>query len=211
MNQEDFSGLEGQPQTQTPPPLTPPIQPGPLARPAGYSPYSSPIPVWPTVIGVVGIVLGSLGLLGAIWGAVAPLVMKTLFPNMAADPDMPHFSERWIQSTIISGVVSSAVAIILIVAGAGMLKRTAWSPRVARIWAVIKMVLVVANLVVAFQIQQSTMANMAQVGGRGMVVNVNFLTIPGILFGLLWGWALPVFLLIWFSRPSIKEQVSKWT
>lgn len=211
MNQEDFSSRQGEPQTQMPPPLTPPIQPGPLARPAGYSPYSSPIPVWPTVIGILAIVLGSLGLLGGIWGAVSPLVMKTLFQNMAVDPDMPYFSEKWTQWTIMSSVVSGAVAVVLIVAGAGMLKRTAWSPRVARIWAVIKMVFVIVNVVLAFQIQQSTMETTAQTGGPRTVVNVSFLTIPGIFVGLVWGWALPVFLLIWFGRASIKEQVSKWT
>lgn len=211
MNQEDFSGREGEPPTQMPPPLTPPIQPGPLARPAGYSPYSSPIPVWPTVIGILAIVLGSLGLLGGIWGAVSPLVMKTLFQNMAVDPNMPYFSEKWTQWTIMSSVVSSAVAVVLIVAGAGMLKRTAWSPRVARIWAVIKMVFVIVNVVLAFQIQQSTMETIAQTGGPRTVVNVSFLTIPGIFVGLVWGWALPVFLLIWFGRASMKEQVSKWT
>ncbi|MGQ9651521.1 MAG: hypothetical protein ACUVXJ_15550 [Phycisphaerae bacterium] len=211
MNQEDFSCHEGEPQTQMPPPLTPPIQPGSLARPAGYSPCSSPIPVWPTVIGILGIVLGSLGLLGGIWGAVAPFVMKTFFQNMAVDPNMSYFSEQWTQWTIISSGVSIAVAIVLIVAGAGMLKRTTWSPRVARIWAVIKMVVVVVNLVVAFQIQQSTMQTMAQTGGPGTVIDVSFLTIPAIFVGLIWGWALPVFLLIWFSRASMKEQVSKWT
>lgn len=211
MNQEDLSGREGEPQTPMPPPLTPPIEPGPLARPAGYSPYASPVPVWPTVIGVLGIVLGSLGLLGGIWGAVAPIVMKTLFQNTAMDPNMPQFTERWIHWTVILSVLTSAVAVLLIVAGAGILKRAAWSPRAARIWAVLKMVLVIANLVVTFEIQRSALAAATQAGGPGMTVNANLIMIPSLCFGLLWGWALPVFLLIWFSRASIKEQVSKWT
>jgi len=32
-----------------------------------------------------------------------------------------------------------------------------------------------------------------------------------LVFGLAWGWALPVFLLIWLSRGKIKNDVAGWT
>ena len=33
----------------------------------------------------------------------------------------------------------------------------------------------------------------------------------GVIIGLLWGWALPVFFLIWFSRAGVRSEVRSWS
>jgi hypothetical protein len=32
----------------------------------------------------------------------------------------------------------------------------------------------------------------------------------GAVFGLAWGWAYPIFLLIWLHRPVIKQETATW-
>jgi hypothetical protein len=37
------------------------------------------------------------------------------------------------------------------------------------------------------------------------------MAVIGALFAMAWGSALPVFMLIWFSRPSIRRETADWT
>ena len=34
--------------------------------------------------------------------------------------------------------------------------------------------------------------------------------LAGAILGVLWSWALPVFMLIWFARPAIRREVKGW-
>jgi len=31
-----------------------------------------------------------------------------------------------------------------------------------------------------------------------------------LVFAIVWGWALPIFMLIWFSRRKIKAEIAQW-
>ena len=31
-----------------------------------------------------------------------------------------------------------------------------------------------------------------------------------LVLGIVWGWALPIFMLIWFSRRKIKAEIAQW-
>lgn len=209
MSHENLNGNENEPQESAPAPsVTPPTQAGPLAKPALYGPGGSVPPVWPTVIGVIAAVLGSLDVLGGIWAVLSPVLLKTLLANVAANPNMPQFDAQW---AVISGVVAIALGIFLIIVGAGIAKRASWSPKAARTWSIVKIVYVLAGVIIGFSMQQQAASAATQTSGPGMVVSTNAIMIPGLCLGLVWGWALPVFLLIWFGRASVKEQVSKWS
>jgi hypothetical protein len=177
----------------------PPTQAGPLYRP-------QPGAGWPTVIGVIGIVFGAGALLMTVAGVAFSLMMRNA-PNA---PPMPQFSGRWLPWTIIMILITCGLAVLLLIAGIGIAKRLAWGPRIARVWAVFKILLVIASTIVGFQTQQAAIAAMKQNTGPAPMLNFRVLMEIGICFGLLWGWALPVFMLIWFARRSIKEQTSKW-
>lgn len=211
MSHENLNGSENEPQESAPAPsVTPPTQAGPLARPASYAPYSPPAPVWPTVIGVIGIVLGAGALLLTLGSLGMSLILMQSTTRTGTIP-MPQFNNQWMPWTIISTLLTCAVAILLLVAGIGIAKRLAWGPRLAKVWAVLKLVVVAASVVIGFQMQREAMEAMSQSVGPSPVPNVQMFMGFGMCVGLVWGWALPVFLLIWFSRASVKEEISTWT
>jgi len=208
MSNEDFTPDEGESQQAGPAsPFTPPTQPGPLARPANYTPYASAAPVWPTTIGVIGMVFGAGAILLTLGGTAISLVML----KAANAPPAPQFSDRWMPWSLASLFVTCAVAILILIAGIGIAKRRPWGPRAAKVWAVVKIIFVVASTVYGYQMQKATVEAMQQSSPASPVPDPQMLLGFGMCVGLVWGWALPVFLLIWFGRASVKEEISKWS
>ena len=186
--------------------ISPPIDPGELGP-------SAPAPAWHKPIGVIAIVFGSLGMLGGCWGMVAPQVMGTMAskmpPEVAGQVEVMHDFAGW---TIASSLVGLVVAAALLVAGIGVHRQRRWGVTVARVWAVGKMLLVVATGVLTYQVFQETAARMSQTQGMQAMPG-GFMSAMGgatTAVGVLWGWALPVFLLVWFGRRKIKQEVGAW-
>ena len=77
-------------------------------------------------------------------------------------------------------------------------------------WAVLKMILAVAGSFLGFVMVQEQFGQMSQqnlpVGGSTFVV----MGVVGVVGGVLWGCAYPVFLLIWFSRAEVKTEYAQW-
>ena len=192
------------------PATTPPTLPAELV--------ASPRPTgWPMVIGVIAIVIGALGALGGLCGAASPWFAGFIMNQMPeAQRGAIEVTQKWWGWTVTAYLVSTAVAILLLVAGAGLVRRRAWARRTCINWAVLKMLLVVATTAMSYPIARetsevtlrpsasapSTPVNVQQFAELGMIV--------GLTFGLLWGWALPVFLLIWFARGKIRNEVAGW-
>ncbi len=200
--------------TDLPPPplMTPPVEPGEIPhRPSA----------WPMVIGVIAIIFGSLAILQGCLGAVSTLFMSSLSGLMPAEQatmfDAMDDLKPWM---IIGAVLTLALGILLLVAGIGLVRRRAWSPTACMVWAGIKMMFVVGNTILADMVQQAQFEAMQEVMQQdpnmpaGMPAMMgSFFQVFGvftIVLGILWGWALPVFLLIWFSRSKIKAEVARW-
>ncbi len=170
-------------------------------------------PLWPTVLGVIAIVFGCLGaLMGAITGALPffPRIVSWMTPKGQADPMAVMAKWRWWSVSI--GAMGVAVAALLLVCGIGLRKRRRWGPRATLKWAAIKIVSVVVVSVVASLIQQDQLAAMQQrtdIPSQAFVV-MRALNGFGLFFALAWGWALPVFFLIWFTRGGVKQEVARW-
>ena len=174
---------------------------------------------WPTVVGIVGIVFGALGVLGGLIGAVSSLltdsIMRSVAPGIAAgQPDvqaMLDVATRWKGLTLALAVVGLAVAAILLVGGIQLVRRRQNSIKNLRIWAAAKMLLVVANAILGVLIQQATFKVMQQTLRASVPAGFgSMIAVFSVVFGLVWGWALPVFLLIWFARQKIKDEVTSW-
>ncbi|MHC4443904.1 MAG: hypothetical protein ACYTF1_02960 [Planctomycetota bacterium] len=187
-------------------PVVPPTEPGQMVIPPRPS-------SWATVIGIIAIVLGALGILGVIWGAIASYFAESMMPMMSATQraELIDSMKEYELLTMVNGMLGLVVAVLLLIAGIGLIKRRPWSPKLCKTWAVLKMVVAVIGMVVGIIMQQSTFEAMSQqsnVPGFGQWMFVGMLI--GTCFGLIWGWALPVFMLIWFSRRKIKEEVVSW-
>ncbi|UCC32567.1 MAG: hypothetical protein JSU86_09840 [Phycisphaerales bacterium] len=187
-------------------PTTPPRVPGAIggqAQPSG----------WPTAIGVIAIVLGGLGCLGGCWGAVSPLFMG-VFVEMVPQSQAAMFDQfqEWGPWITVSSLVAAGLAVLLLADGIGILRHRRWAVRAAYCWAGLKMVYVVASTAWTFTMQQEQFQAMAQQNlpgiGGGFFVAMGAFSVG---FGIVWGWALPVFFLVWFSLPKIRREVAGWS
>lgn len=185
-------------------PPTPPTLP--------YAPTIATPSKWPLVIGVIAIVLGALGALGNLWGAVSPLVLRAMSAQMSAMPGMSQnlaVMEVWRTWIAVSGLVQAAIALLLLLGGANLVGRRPSGPRLILWWAPFKILMVLIGALIGWQVQQDTLAAMQQAAPAAPNLATGAIVF-GLVLGVLWGCAGPVFALIWFQRDSIKAEVSTW-
>lgn len=190
-------------------------------EPNYYSPYAPPTQTagpqlpprqssWPTVIGIVSIAFAGLGILGGFCGLVVALIMPRIMPpNQATAAGVPP---DWMPWMAVMWLVGISLTVVLLIVGIGLLQRRAWSARLCPWWAAVYIVYAVISSIVNFFMQQDQFAEMSQTtqpasippGFGKTVASFSF------VFGLVWACALPVFMLIWFSRAKIKDEVASW-
>jgi hypothetical protein len=120
----------------------------------------------------------------------------------------------WRPWTIASSGVAMALGVLLCVAGTGILKHRRWGPRACLWWAILKIPLVAVNVGVGHAIQRQTWESMQSSGAGFPGGQGGFFSFVGpvtVVIGLLWGWTLPVFMLVWLSRRKIKADVAGWS
>lgn len=166
-------------------------------------------PAWPLAIGIICIVLGAGGVFVNLFGLLSYTVLSA---KMGALQPAPHVLEEMKVSGVLTSLLNVLVAVLLLVAGIGMAQRRRWSVALARVWAVVRILAVVVGMAFAMVLQTRQFAAMpAQVAGPfNMPKFSNAVIVLGMVFGLLWGWALPVFVLIWLNRGTIRQQTEGW-
>lgn len=170
-------------------------------------------PSWHIPIGIICIILGGLGVLGGCFGVIGAPLMSA-FEEELASSGIAHefgYAEEMTPLTMAMSVVALLVALMLLFVGIGIVQRRKSVVSSARAWAVIKMVLVVANVLVQYTLmgdQMDAMVADANALISGSTFRIIF--IAGSVVGVAWGWALPIFLLVWFSRDKIRAQVADW-
>jgi hypothetical protein len=187
----------------------------PPMTPAGYAPLPSHAS-WPTVLGIIMIIFGAFGTIGSLFGVFAGKFMALLLTqtgNASAEALQSPLIQKWMQLTSLFSGLGVAVAILLLVAGIGLIKRRTWALKASTVWAGTKITLGVANLLVNYVMQQKIAeavsagaidADAAKLFARGGA------SLVAMLPGLLWVLALPVFVLIWLSLPNSKEETARW-
>ncbi len=197
-------------------PAHPPIAPPPAVAAARTK---SPC-VWPRVLGIVAIVFGSLGVLGGCMGLLFP-ILQSVFEDAVSKgggPDIFGTMQGWQGWTLAGSVLGMVISVLLIVEGIGLLRRRPWSIRLGYCWAVLKITFVLVNSIVGYfiqrDIQQAMFQEFANQGTPMPPIGPGFFEIMGafgIVVGIVWGWALPVFLIVWFSRSKIRAEVADWS
>lgn len=188
-------------------PSAPPTQRSSVGPPQARS-------TWPTVLGVLGIVLGILGTLGGLWAAIAPWTLNRWLAG--ADPGSASWAvqERWAILNTIFGVVGLAVAVLLLVAGIALVRRRASAMTLWRVWAVAKIVTGTVGIVFSAMMQNETFA--AITAGSASATQPAPPVLPAGVPILLMGCSfiflliLPVFALIWFARATVRDEVAGW-
>ena len=196
-------GLPSAPQSE---PSAPPMQPTDVVP--GSVPTS-----WPTVLGILAIVFGGFGILGGVWGFVYPLVagrFAEMFPPVQAQ--LMQQLDEWSGWTTAMSIISLMVASLLLFGGMSLVKRRHRAAPILFIWSILKTVLVFGGvglqLSMQTQIMDQATAQLQTVPG-GKAIMVGSVAI-GLACGLIFQLAGPVFLLVWFRRRAIKEEVATW-
>lgn len=201
----------------------------------GSSPVSPPMepfvrperPTWAGTIGWISVVLGGLGILSNTCGAFAPLLSKAMQGFMqsmmknAPQADVSQFEaqmavqQKYAPWMVSLGVLSLLASIGLLSAGIKLLKQRTETVAWHRAWAVCRLALVVVGMMVAFKVQSESMAAASAASGAGaQAAAARFGAIAGlvgVILSGLWGAIWPVFVLIWFARPRVNEQIRLWT
>jgi len=156
-------------------------------------------PAWPTAIGVISVVLGSLGFI------CTPIVMAAGARNTRGNQVYELFPDWYHSYTMAAFAVGLAIAVVLLLAGIYLLKRRPAAKLLHVTYALIQVFTAVVNailLVTTFlpSIRQSSAPE-----------HLKTSIIIGWVIGIPIGLVYPVFLLIWFCRPKIVQQVRQWS
>lgn len=186
---------------------------------------------WPTVIGVLSIVLGIFAIAGSLWNAVGMLMFARVSESMSARPaaapapgqvDMGSlfgYLGPWAPLVAAVNGLLACVAVLHLVSGIGVLQRRAWGRRWMLRWAVLKIPAAALISVLTIMMQREQFEAMSRSGamsapGAPPPAAMNaVMAITGTLGGcamLLFYWAMPVFVLVWMNRGPIKKQVAGW-
>lgn len=173
---------------------------------------------WPKLIGIIGIIFGALALLQSL---VAPFMVAftrmsmetTLGDSEGAQTDLEEYITELTALSTLSAIVFSILAIILVIGGILLLKRKPGAKPVLMTWAVLK---IAAGAFISFKNYGLTRIQMDLISGQageGMAAFERITDISatvGLIGGMIWIAALPVFLLIWFSRSKIRREMAEW-
>lgn len=187
----------------------PPTVPGALGSSAA---------AWPTVLGVISIVLGSLGALKNACGVVAGLAQGIAL--MGYSSRVYPSGGGWTFVTAVLNLVSLGVSVWLLVAGIRLLKRKVVSVRLHKGWAWTRIAVALVEAAVGGIVQAITVSSMMQSmgasGGAGApppgmapaVMGFGFLIL---IVTLLFSLTYPIVVLGVLSRPWAQQEIGRWS
>lgn len=173
------------------PPLAPPTErfpPAPLTPPTeqGGIAITGPRSFWPNVLGTLCI----------IWGCCAMIyhAASVFEPEMRRSP-----TSGW----IVASVAESLLGAALFAGGIALARRARSSIKTLRVWACLKIGVTTSLLIFA----QLVIIGVNSSPSRPSDFDRTAL---GLTINLVWTWLLPVFLLVWLRRPSIRTETTAW-
>ncbi|KAA0220187.1 MAG: hypothetical protein KJ057_03090 [Phycisphaerae bacterium] len=197
--------------SQSAPVSAPPVSPVPVAPP--------PVPsAWPAVIGGVAVGLGVLGILLHAFALVSKRLIESLMDLFAGFPGIEESTQLIDASYYLlwpTYVVGLGLAVLLLVFGMRLLNRNPRARTVGIIWAWGKIVLALVETVLGVYLQRANVQMLSDIPTTpGMPAFsggwFEFTTYLGSCFNLILYAGPPVALLIWFARPRIIAEMSRW-
>jgi len=161
-------------------------------------------------LGILAIVFGVLGILTGVCTTFSAQILQAFFGMLPSTPEgqeaMAAVKESaW--TNYIFGPISVALAVMLLIAGIRLTRRLKSGVDLSVKWAIAKLAYAlisggigVAQMMGTSHSDDEAVQAAAQTGG-----------IIGGCIGIVWVCALPVFMLIWFNRQSIKDEVAGWS
>ncbi|MGI9012832.1 MAG: hypothetical protein ACR2GY_01120 [Phycisphaerales bacterium] len=187
------------------PEMTPP-QPSTMPLEDVYAPRSS----WPTVLGVIGIVLAALGLVSVVCG-VGGTLMQGVVPEEVQAPEVSGRLQVW---TFVSYAATVVLGIWLLVASIKTLKRTPAGPGMLRGWSIAQLLWAIVGVVVGIvMVEDMKVLFAGQLIEAMPDVDPNLLS--GFTYGIigcgaLWAMIFPIVCLLVLAKPARKAEIATW-
>lgn len=194
-------------------------------------PPAAPVSKWPKIVGIIAIIFGAGGLVGALITPASLFLTKSQMQTYSkldvAQADIDAYLAQLTSLSYLSAAVQGALGLLLLVGGIVLLKRMKLASPLLQSWAVVK---IVAGGFLLFQsgalsrtqmrlIYEATDKTLSSSGGgsagagpvtSSMMQFTEYAMWAGLGFGLIWLAALPVFLIAWFNRERIRDEVATW-
>ncbi len=151
---------------------------------------------WPTVIGVISIVLAALGIV------CTPVSLGMQSVNPAQKQMLRHFPDWWPTWILASSVLGVGFGVLLLIAGILLLKRRPAGRTLHLLYAIASIVMgAVGGVLTALALGEALgdLPGPARAGAIG-----------GLAGGTCGGAAYPIFLLVWFFRGKVRADVAAW-
>jgi predicted lysophospholipase L1 biosynthesis ABC-type transport system permease subunit len=163
---------------------SPPPLPDPMFRP---EPARS---AWPKVIGIISICLAGLGLI------CLPIIAGI---TMYADKIYRYYPAWYRQVSTLLMVIAIPLAVLHLVGGILLLKRRPVARLLLMIIGVAGVLAAIVNIIIFSNVDTGMMP-----AAQAMSFKMSS------IFSIPFGAAYPVFLLAWFSRGRIRQEVNSW-
>jgi hypothetical protein len=163
------------------------------------SPYAPPRrTVWPAVIGILSICLSGLALVGLPLGLLMEQINPAQRKLMESMPD-------WYRTVYpLTQVLTAVLYIPLLVAGISLLRRAPLGRTLHLVCAAVFIVWRLASIPLVLTL----MAHIAD--GMNMPAHLKSMMQAAAIIGIPIGFIYPVFLLVWFTRRKIRDEVAGW-
>jgi len=165
--------------------------------------------VWPMVIGIVCIVLGSLGLICYGCQGVGTVVMFSGATNLPPEFQNARPPQPVLIGNMVNACVSFILSLWLLLAGVALTMRRPGARSALMAWSVCKIIVVIGITIHSIIYVSAHVQHMNQQQGpfpqMTEALMIVTLLIQGMIY-LIW----PVFLLIWFMIPKFKNEVESW-
>jgi hypothetical protein len=185
---------------------------------------SAPRTVWPTAIGVIGIVFGALGFLGGCFGAVSPFFMDLMgtwlkdLPGGSMQVEQFEAIGSYAVATVAIGAAGMLLGGMLLLGSLGLLQRRRWGAWTCIAWAIGKVTYAVPKVLLSMEVNRAQFQAMAdaprdpatQPPMPGFFKMLESMGAVFALFELAFLCVLPAFILIWLLRPRIRAEVRTW-
>ena len=164
--------------------------------------------VWPTVIGVISIIVGAMGVTGGLVGLLQPQPPSSSQPATAPPPgpirtmleDMQKVPPWYRTATRACGVLFVLLSVLLIVAGLKLIQRR----RVGRTLHMAYGAASVASLIL------SSAMELWLVQSPYLRPPTRLMMLGGWAVSSLVQWPYPLFVLVWFARSKVRQEVRSW-
>ena len=125
--------------------------------------------------------------------------------------------KQYMAFSVAANVIASCLAVVLLIAGIGLLRRRNWSAKAHIGWAIARLVFAIPHSGLSYVMNRDMWAAMEKAAAEsgdpvpaGLAALMASAGIIGVIITFAIAATWPVFILIWFSRAKIKDEVAMW-